>query len=97
MNSLCKSNGAENKNNYPFLQIHQLANHQIQKCKILTTWEKFHYDSYSNLIVLHESVHRLLHLKDAGKIKILVDVLQLNNKQIGKVNELRKQCNNYTI
>lgn len=54
-------------------------------------------DSYSNLIVLHESVHRLLHLKDTGKIKILVDVLQLNNKQIGKVNELRKQCNNYTI
>ena len=54
-------------------------------------------DSYSNLTVLHESVHRLIHLKDAGKIKTLVDVLQLNNKQIGKVNELRKQCNNYTI
>ena len=54
-------------------------------------------DGYSNLIVLHESVHRLIHLKDVGKIKILADVLQLNNKQIDKVNKLRKQCNNYTI
>jgi len=54
-------------------------------------------DSYSNLIVLHESVHRLIHLKDTGKIKTMVNVLQLNNKQIDKVNKLRKQCDNYTI
>ena len=54
-------------------------------------------DRYSNLIVLHESVHRLIHLKDNEKIKSLLNALQLNKKQIEKVNELRKQCKNETI
>ena len=54
-------------------------------------------DSYSNLIVLHESVHRLIHLKDVIKIKSLLQSLQLNKKQIEKVNELRKQCKNEVI
>lgn len=52
---------------------------------------------YSNLIVLHEAVHRLVHLKDIDKIKSLLNVLQLSNKQKEKVNELRKQCNNDII
>jgi RNA-directed DNA polymerase len=54
-------------------------------------------DSYSNLIVLQEGVHRLVHLKDIDKIKSLLNVLQLNNKQKEKLNELRKQCKNDTI
>ena len=54
-------------------------------------------DSYSNLIVLHEGVHRLVHMKDIDKIKSLLNALQLNNKQKEKLNELRKQCNNKTI
>lgn len=54
-------------------------------------------DRYSNLIVLHETVHRLVHLKDKEKIKTLLKDLKLNNKQKEKVNELRKQCNNDSI
>jgi RNA-directed DNA polymerase len=54
-------------------------------------------DSYSNLIVLQEGVHRLVHLKDIDKIKPLLNALQLNNKQKEKLNELRKQCKNDTI
>jgi RNA-directed DNA polymerase len=54
-------------------------------------------DRYSNLIVVHEAVHRLVHLKDVDKIKALLYVLQLNKKQKQKANELRKQCNNDTI
>lgn len=54
-------------------------------------------DSYSNLIVLHEAVHRLVHLKNIDKIISLLEVLQLNKYQKEKVNELRKQCKNYTI
>ena len=54
-------------------------------------------DRYSNLIVLHEGVHRLVHLKDIEKIKSLLNALQLNNKQKEKLNELRKQCKNDTI
>jgi RNA-directed DNA polymerase len=54
-------------------------------------------DRYTNLIVLHESVHRLIHLKDIEKIKLLIKTLKLNKKQIQKVNELRKQCQNDLI
>ena len=54
-------------------------------------------DRYSNLIVLHETVHRLVHLKDDEKIKTILNALKVNNKQIEKVNELRKQCKNDTI
>jgi RNA-directed DNA polymerase len=54
-------------------------------------------DSYSNLIVIHEAVHRLVHLKDTDKIKALLKVLKLNKKQKKKLNELRNQCNNKSI
>lgn len=54
-------------------------------------------DRYSNLIVLHETLHRLVHLKDINKINSILDDLQLNSKLKGKVNELRSLCKNYTI
>ncbi|OIJ16356.1 group II intron reverse transcriptase/maturase [Anaerobacillus alkalilacustris] len=54
-------------------------------------------DSYSNLIVLHEAVHRLIHLKDSYKIQHLLSSLQLNKKQKEKVNELRKLCKSDAI
>jgi len=54
-------------------------------------------DSYSNLIIVHISVHRLIHLKDPEKIQVLMDVLQLDKKQLMKVNELREQCLNEAI
>jgi len=54
-------------------------------------------DSYSNLIILHKSVHRLIHLKDLEKIQVLIKVLQLDKKQLMKVNELREQCLNEAI
>jgi hypothetical protein len=54
-------------------------------------------DRFSNLIVLHEDVHRLVHLKDSGKIRDLLNSLQLNKKQKEKVNELRIQCKNTVI
>lgn len=54
-------------------------------------------DSYSNLIVLHEDVHKLVHLKDINKVKSLLNILELNNKQKDKVNKLRIKCKNFTI
>jgi RNA-directed DNA polymerase len=54
-------------------------------------------DSFSNLIVLHEAIHRLVHLKDHEKIKSLLKSLKLNKKQTDKVNELRKLCKNDLI
>lgn len=49
-------------------------------------------DRFSNLIVLHESVHQLVHLKNQPKIRSLLKVLELTDKQRELVNELRRQC-----
>jgi RNA-directed DNA polymerase len=54
-------------------------------------------DRFSNLTVLHEAVHRLVHLKDIEKIKVLLNSFELNKKQKEKVNELRIQCGNRAI
>lgn len=54
-------------------------------------------DSYGNLIIVHESIHRLIHLKDLEKIKVLMKVLHLDKKQLKKINELREQFLNEAI
>jgi group II intron reverse transcriptase/maturase len=54
-------------------------------------------DTFSNLIILHEAVHRLVHLKDNEKINQLMMVLKLTKKQKDKLNELRLQCRNKAI
>ena len=46
--------------------------------KILIIFQKM--IDYSNLIVLHEAVHRLVHLKDSEKIKALLNVFKANQK-----------------
>jgi len=48
-------------------------------------------------MIIHESIHRLIHLKDLEKIQMLLKALKLDEKQLLKVNELRKQCLNATI
>ena len=54
-------------------------------------------DSYGNLMILHQSVHRLIHMRNQEKIQVLLNVLKLNEKQLKKVNELREQCLNEAI
>lgn len=54
-------------------------------------------DRFSNLVILHEAVHRLVHLKDSEKIKKLLNVLKLTKKQREKLNEFRLQCKNEAI
>ena len=48
-------------------------------------------------MILHESVHRLIHMRNQGKIQELLSALKLNKKQLEKVNELREQCLNEAI
>lgn len=54
-------------------------------------------DSYRNLMILHKSVHLLIHLRDQEKIQVLLNSLKLNEKQLIEVNKLRKQCLNEAI
>ncbi|MDC3414484.1 group II intron reverse transcriptase/maturase [Terrihalobacillus insolitus] len=54
-------------------------------------------DSFFNLVILHESVHRLVHMKDNYKIKALMQILNLSKKQIEKLNALRLLCHNQPV
>lgn len=49
-------------------------------------------DNYSNLILLAEDVHILLHATDEAVINHYMSVLNLNHNQIIKLNKLRKQA-----
>lgn len=54
-------------------------------------------DSYGNLVILQESVHRLIHMRNKEKIQALLNAFGLNEKQLKKVNELREQSLNEAI
>ena len=50
-------------------------------------------DKFDNLTIVHESVHRLIHATKDKTIGRYLSLLQLNCKQLKKVNEYRKICN----
>lgn len=49
-------------------------------------------DEYANLLLVHENVHKLIHATRAKTVNSLLQILTLNDKQIQKVNELRKMA-----
>ena len=52
--------------------------------------EKGGTDKYHNLVLILEPVHKLVHAKKESTIKWYLDILQLTNFQIEKVNKLRE-------
>lgn len=57
-------------------------------------------DEYGNLILVHETIHKLIHATRRDTIVEILDVLKLNEKQIQKVNDLRKNaglCSIYQV
>lgn len=54
-------------------------------------------DTYSNLILVLEPVHKLIHATSEETIQMYLKILRLKPKQIAKVNELRIMCNNTAI
>ena len=66
-------------------------------CHHKTPYHLTRDDSYGNLMILHESVHRLIHMKNHEKIEVLLNALKLDTKQFQKLNKLREQCLNETI
>jgi RNA-directed DNA polymerase len=49
-------------------------------------------DEYGNLILVHETIHKLIHATRRDTIMEILKVLKLNEKQIQKVNGLRKSA-----
>jgi succinate dehydrogenase flavin-adding protein (antitoxin of CptAB toxin-antitoxin module) len=54
-------------------------------------------DEFKNLIILHEFVHRLIHATNEETLRTHMRILQLNDKQLRKINKLRKACNLVTL
>ena len=54
-------------------------------------------DNYQNLIILWESVHILIHATADATISKYLSELQLNKKQLAKLNKLRKEAGNAPI
>jgi hypothetical protein len=81
-----------------FVKIVVLASNKFEKLLIVADMR----DSCGRSVLretpqVQSTIHRLVNLKDIGKIKVLLKTLELNKKQIEKVNELRKQCINDLI
>lgn len=50
-------------------------------------------DEFGTLVIVHEWIHILIHAKDKRTIERYLRVLKLNEKQLKKLNKLRKMCN----
>jgi RNA-directed DNA polymerase len=50
-------------------------------------------DEFNNLVIVHEDVHRLIHATSGETIERYRNILQLDGKQLKKLNQFRKVCN----
>lgn len=50
-------------------------------------------DEFGNLRIVHKYVHRLIHAKKKQTIDYYRAILQLDGKQLKKLNAFRKVCN----
>ncbi len=48
---------------------------------------------FNTLIIVHKFVHRLIYATNEETIRKYTRILQLNDKQLKKINKLRKVCN----
>jgi len=61
-------------------------------CHHKVPWTISKDDSYSNLIIVSNNVHKLIHAKRERTIKKYLDLLKLDSKQLSKINLLRKKA-----
>lgn len=50
-------------------------------------------DEFKNLVIIHKAVHKLIHATDEKTIEQYRKSLQLDGKQLKKLNQFRKKCN----
>lgn len=60
-------------------------------------WSKTHDDSYDNLILLSEDVHRLIHATNPLTIQKYLDKLEKDTEHLDRLNELRELLGNHRI
>lgn len=54
-------------------------------------------DKYKNLIIVKNTIHKLIHATSAEIIEKYKNIAKLNTNQVSKINRLRKMVGNYEI
>lgn len=54
-------------------------------------------DSFTNLVVLLEDIHKVIHMKDKNKILKVLQMFEIKGKKLDKLNEFRKKVGNELI
>ena len=70
-----------------FLRAGDVEIHHIKPTRLGGT------DEFKNLTAIHKSVHKLIHATTTETIERYMNELQLNVKQLKKLNKYRKECN----
>jgi len=71
-----------------------LYNHHLHHKRL---WAETHDDSYKNLILIHEEVHKLIHATIQETINYYMARLELEQAYLDKLNELRTLVGNPTL
>lgn len=50
-------------------------------------------DEFNNLVIVHKDVHKLIHATREKTIERYRNILQVDGKQLKKLNQFRKVCN----
>nr|WP_242862245.1 group II intron reverse transcriptase/maturase [Clostridium perfringens] len=66
-------------------------------CHHIKPYHKSQDDSYNNLIIITDNIHKLIHATDKEIIEILKNIVKLDETQLKKLNELRKKVGNKPI
>ncbi|HIB3170781.1 TPA: HNH endonuclease [Enterococcus faecium] len=66
-------------------------------CHHIIPYHESKSDSYENLVIVTEEVHRVIHATQSETIEELLKYLKLNPKQKEKLNELRLKVGNEEI
>ncbi|WP_320165148.1 group II intron reverse transcriptase/maturase [uncultured Trichococcus sp.] len=66
-------------------------------CHHKIPWDKSKDDRYSNLILVTDNVHRLIHAAKEETIANYLEITKLNSEQIIKLNKLRKLVENKEV
>ncbi|MGM0847432.1 MAG: group II intron reverse transcriptase, partial [Bacillota bacterium] len=54
-------------------------------------------DKFHNLRILHQDIHRLIHLSDMEKIESIIQKLNISEPVLNKINQYRKVCEQENI
>lgn len=50
-------------------------------------------DEFNNLVIVHKDVHRLIHVTSEKTIERYRNILQIDGRQLEKLNQFCKVCN----